>query len=114
MRQHPMRMTVAEVERFFYVRIDLPPPPLQIGLSVQPLAAAPDAPIEPEPAPKPAPKPPPVPPRPAPPQPPAPPVQEAAPARPAARRRKVTAPTLKAPVPPPGPSAIPPPGITRH
>ena len=79
---------MAEVERFFYVRIDLPPPPLQVGLSVQPLAAAPDAPTVPEPAPKPAPKPPPVPPSPAPPQPPQPPVQEATPARLAARAAK--------------------------
>lgn len=43
MRQHPLKMTVAQAERFFYIRIDLPPPPLQVGLSVQPLAAAPDA-----------------------------------------------------------------------
>lgn len=107
MRQSPLKVTVAQAERYFYVRIDLPPPPLQAGLSVQPLAAAPDAPIEPEPAPKPAP----VPPSPAPPLPPATPVQEATPARFAARRRKVSALIPKAPVPPPGPSAIP---LTRH
>ena len=55
MPQHPMRMTVAQVERAFYVDVtDAGKTGVEarpILNTAPPLAAAPDAPIEPEPAP---------------------------------------------------------------
>jgi hypothetical protein len=125
MPQSPLKVTIAQAERMFFLDIIDAPPRVSLTGEVKdeprssvvesepmPLAAAPDAPTVPEPpAPKPAPVPPSPPPQPAPPTPP--PTTAVSSVRDAviARRRprKVSALAL---TPPPGPSPVVRP--TRH
>ena len=114
--QHRRKMTTAEAERMFCVKIVGAPPPLRVeAVDKPPLAAiAPDPPSEPIPPTAPAPAPPSPPPAPAQPKPPTAAEAHAASVREAAiaRRRKASAkPRMAAPVPPP---VATPPHDTRH
>jgi hypothetical protein len=120
MPQHPLKMTTAMAEKLFYIDIEDAPPlrgeARQVRDSVvatlPPLAAAPDAPIEPPPAPKPAPAPPSPPPQPAPPTPPPTTASQSAHDAAIARRRPRKVSASLTPLPPPVTLPVPPP--TRH